>query len=73
MAEKEPQVHPCKQQRTLVLAGTLLMVALGWLFSTVHASEVERAVLKSRLEQMAEDVSAIRATIETLTKERRGN
>lgn len=62
------QEHRCKQARVLALCGTLLMIALGWLFITVQAAEVDRAVVKSRIENMAEDIRAIRAVLEEAAK-----
>lgn len=64
MAPQPQPDHRCKQTRVLALCGLLLMASLGWLFHTVQASEVERAVLKTRLERMGEDISAIRTVLE---------
>lgn len=64
-------VHRCLRTRELALAGMLALLGFGWLFQTVHASEVERAVLKDRLARMSEDVAAIRGALEEALKRER--
>ena len=62
------QEHRCKQARVLALCGTLLMIALGWLFLTVQAGEVDRATVKTQMGHMADDIRAIRAVLEEAAK-----
>ena len=60
--------HKCRQLGKAVLLFTGIGIALAWLFNAVYAGEIERAVMKSRLERMGEDVSAIRAALEDALK-----
>lgn len=60
--------HRCKQTRVLALCGAGLVIALGWLFNTVYGAELERREMRTKLERMSEDISAIRAVIEDASR-----
>lgn len=55
----------CRIWWFLLLCGAGLCAAGGYLFSGVHAAELECAVVRTRLEQMAEDVAAIKRIMES--------
>jgi len=59
-----PHEHKCKQvgKATLLFLG--IGIALAWLFNTVYAGELERREMRTNLENMCRDVSAIRSAIE---------
>ena len=67
-----PETHRCKQVKLLGLCGFLILGAGIWLFEKVYAGEVDRAVIRTKLEQMATDVAAIRVAIEKAQREKDG-
>jgi len=63
-----PERHPCRWSRTLYIVGPLILLAFCWLGHECYASAVERAELRTKLEGMTEDVSAIRKLLENFSK-----
>lgn len=60
--------HKCKQLGKAALLFMGVGIALAWLFQTVYAGELERREMKTKLERMGDDISAIRATLEDALK-----
>ena len=56
-------VHPCRWSRTLYVVGPLILLGFLWLAHTIYASDMERAVMKTQLENMSSDISEIKELI----------
>ena len=56
--------HKCKQAGKASLLFLGIGIALAWMFNTVWAGELERREMRTKLEAMVEDISAIRAVLE---------